>query len=109
MMKKDSKKPRTQKASRPKLPSGWDEKRIRKVLTHYENQTEDEAVAEDEAAYEAEGQTVMIVPTQLVPAVRWLIGRRGGVRITAAVWRPVGAVLECSPDFLPGASGNGRS
>jgi hypothetical protein len=34
------------------------------VLAHYENQTEDEAVAEDEAAYEAEGQTVMIVPTE---------------------------------------------
>ena len=42
------------------------------------NQTEDEAVAEDEAAYEAEGQTVMIVLTDLVPAIRQLIARRRG-------------------------------
>ena len=45
---------------------------------HYQNQTEEEAVAEDEAAYLAEGQTVMIVPTELVPAIRHLIaGGRG--------------------------------
>jgi hypothetical protein len=59
------------------FPHGWDEKKVRKVIAHYENQTEDEAVAEDEAAYEAEGQTVMIVPTELVPAIRQLIGRSG--------------------------------
>jgi hypothetical protein len=33
-----------------KFPPGWDEARVRKVLAHYEEQTEDEAVAEDEAA-----------------------------------------------------------
>ena len=63
-------------AARQKLPRGWDEERVRKVLAHYENQTEDEAVAEDEAAYKANGQTVMIVPTDLVPAIRQLLGRR---------------------------------
>ena len=52
--------------------------RVRKVAAHYENQTEDEAVAEDEAAYDAEGQTVMIVPTELVPAIRQLLTRRQG-------------------------------
>ena len=77
-MKKDEKKPRTRKASRPKFPRGWDEKRVRQVLEHYETQTEDEAVAEDEAAFHAEGQTVMIVPTELVPAIRLLLGRRRG-------------------------------
>jgi hypothetical protein len=59
------------------FPPGWDEKRVRKVIAHYENQTEDEAVAEDEAAFEAKGQTVMIVPTDLVPAIRQLLSRRG--------------------------------
>jgi hypothetical protein len=58
------------------FPQGWNEERVRKVLAHYENQTEDEAVAEDETAYETEGQTVMIVPTELVPAIRRLLGRR---------------------------------
>ncbi len=35
-----------------RFPEGWDEERVRRVLRHYEEQTEDEAVAEDEAGYE---------------------------------------------------------
>lgn len=34
-----------------RFPAGWNEARVRKVLEHYEGQTEDEAVAEDEAAF----------------------------------------------------------
>jgi hypothetical protein len=59
-----------------KFPPGWDEERVRKVLAHYEEQTEEEAVAEDEAAFEAKGQTVMEVPSDLVPLVRKLIAKR---------------------------------
>ena len=77
-MKKPTKTAKSPRASRPEFPPGWDEERVRRVLAHYENQTEDEAVAEDEAAYEAEGQTVMIVPSDLVPAIRQLLGRRQG-------------------------------
>ena len=29
-----------------KFPPGWDEERVRKVLAHYEEQTEEAAVAE---------------------------------------------------------------
>jgi hypothetical protein len=76
MMKKREKKTKTVRPGKQKLPRGWDEERVRKVLEHYENQTEDEAVAEDEAAYNAQGQTVMIVPTELVPAIRQLLGQR---------------------------------
>jgi len=72
------KKAKPSRASRQQFPPGWDEERVQKVLTHYEKQTEDEAVAEDEAAYETEGQTVMIVPTELVPAIRQLIAHRRG-------------------------------
>jgi hypothetical protein len=57
-------------------PKGWSEARIQKVIAHYENQTDDEAVAEDEAAYQAKGQTVMIVPTKLVPAIRRLLAKK---------------------------------
>ena len=57
-------------------PAGWDQDRVRKVLEHYENQSDDEAVAEDEAAYEATTHTTMEVPVDLVPAVRELIARR---------------------------------
>ena len=58
-----------------RFPPGWDEERVRQVLTHYEEQTEDEAVAEDEAALEESTQTVMAVPYELVPAIRELIAK----------------------------------
>ena len=58
-----------------RFPPGWDEARVRKVLAHYEEQTEDEAVAEDEAAIAESTQTVMEVPPELVPAIRELIAK----------------------------------
>jgi len=58
-----------------KFPPGWNEARVRKVLAHYEEQSEVEAVAEDEAAFEHPGQTVMKIPTDLVPLVRELIAK----------------------------------
>jgi hypothetical protein len=58
-----------------RFPPGWDEERVRKVLAHYEEQTEDEAVAEDEAAFEDSTQTVIEVPHELVPAIRELIAK----------------------------------
>ncbi len=61
--------------NRQKFPAGWDEARVRKVLEHYEAQTEEGAVAEDEAAFDDPNQTVMQVPNALVPAVRELIAR----------------------------------
>ena len=57
------------------FPTGWDEERVRRILNHYEQQTEEEAVAEDEAAYEDLTQTTMEVPNELVPAVRELIAK----------------------------------
>ena len=59
-----------------KFPSGWDEARVSRVLAHYDEQTEEEAVAEDEAAAEDSTQTVMEIPSELVPAVRELIAKR---------------------------------
>jgi hypothetical protein len=58
-----------------KFPAGWNEARVRAILQHYEEQTEDEAVAEDEAAFRKRGQTVMVVPQRLVPAITKLITR----------------------------------
>ena len=59
-----------------RYPVGWDEERVRRVLEHYETQSDEEAVAEDEAAYEATTHTAMEVPVDLVPAVRELIAKR---------------------------------
>ena len=59
-----------------KFPSGWDEARVQRLLDHYKTQTDEEAVAEDEAAFEATTHTVMEIPVDLVPAVRQLIATR---------------------------------
>jgi len=53
---------------------GWDEERVRRVLAHYELQTDEEAVEEDTAAFENE-QTMVQVPVELMPLIRELIGQ----------------------------------
>ena len=58
-----------------RFPPGWDEERVQKVLTHYEEQIEGEAMAEDEAAFEDSTQTMMEVPHALVPAIREMIAK----------------------------------
>jgi hypothetical protein len=56
------------------LPNGWDENKVRNLIAHYDAQTEDEALAEDEAGVEP-SETVMNVPHDLVPSVRELIAK----------------------------------
>ncbi len=34
-----------------KFPPGWDDERVQSIIDHYEQQTENETVAEDEAAF----------------------------------------------------------
>jgi hypothetical protein len=63
--------------SQNSFPEGWDADKVRRVLTHYGEQTEDEALAEDEAGVDS-SETVMNVPHDLVPKVRELIAKRQG-------------------------------
>lgn len=56
-------------------PEGWSAERVRQVLKHYEGQSDEEAVAEDEAGYVDGDETVVQVPFELVPAVRELIAK----------------------------------
>jgi hypothetical protein len=49
---------------------------VRRVIAHYEAQSEEEAVAEDEAALDPSSNTTMEVPVDLVPKVRELIAKR---------------------------------
>ena len=58
-----------------KLPQGWDLNRVEKVLKYYESQSEEDAVAEDQEAFERPRQTVMEIPIGLVPIVRELIAK----------------------------------
>ena len=62
-----------------RFPKGWDEKRVSELLAHYETQTEDEIVAEDEATLLDPEQTVMEIPSGLVPTVRELIAKHEDV------------------------------
>ena len=57
------------------FPKGWDEDRVKKVLVHYESQTEDEAVEEDEAAWKDRSATFIEVPIKLLPRIRELLAR----------------------------------
>jgi hypothetical protein len=79
MKKKISKRPASARRSDPSpYPKGWDRKRVQALIDHYENQSDDDAIAEAEAAY-ADGQTAMIqVPLQLVPQVQKLLAKRAG-------------------------------
>ena len=57
-----------------KFPPDWDEKHIQSVISYYEQQTEDETVAEDEAASQNEFSMLMEVLTELGPAVcEWIL------------------------------------
>ena len=61
--------------SQPTYPPGWNEERVKLVLAHYEQQSEEEAVAEDEAAFEKNGKAVMEVPYELISTIRELIAK----------------------------------
>jgi len=64
-----------------KFPKGWNEKRVQEVTTHYETQTEDKAMAEDETAFVDSSQTVIAIPKELIPVVRELIAKHLGNEI----------------------------
>ena len=61
--------------SQNKFPDGWDADKVGRVLAHYGEQTEDEALAEDEAGVRP-SETVMNVPHSLVSKVRELIAKQ---------------------------------
>ena len=60
-----------------RFPPGWDEERVQRLIRHYESLSEQEQAAEDEAAaQEHDGQTVITVPDELLPAIRQLLANR---------------------------------
>ena len=58
-----------------RFPKGWDEERVQRLLQHYTSQTEEEAVAEDEAVLKDTSRTLMAIPNALVPSVRRLLAQ----------------------------------
>ncbi len=60
--------------SEQQFPSGWDEQRVQRLLAELDARTEEEWVAADEAAAsEADDQTVITVPTALLPEIHRLL------------------------------------
>lgn len=63
-----------------RFPAGWDEDRVKKLIAHCDSMSEEEQVAEDEAAVnEQQGQTVITVPDALLPAIRQLLSEAENV------------------------------
>jgi len=90
-------------------PAGWNEERVRKLLLHYQTQTEAEAVAEDEAAFRRRDQTVMVVPKRLVPTITKMIAKEGKRR-KSPVRRPnKGVTLKRGPVAVHKKSEKARS
>ena len=67
-----------------RFPPGWDEERVRGIVQHYDSMTDDEWMADDEAAFEDTSHSIMVVPNRLVPAVRELLSKHDGSCSTPA-------------------------
>lgn len=79
-MKRKSNKPRKLSA-RPDpspYPKGWDRKRVQALIDYYENQSDEQAIAEADAAYKHAGSAMIQVPLKLVPRVQKLLAKRVG-------------------------------
>jgi hypothetical protein len=57
-----------------KLPEGYSENRIAMIAAHYDSQTEEDALAEDQTAWGDSSLTWVQVPEQVLPAVMDLVG-----------------------------------
>ncbi|MBY0228104.1 MAG: hypothetical protein K2W96_02370 [Gemmataceae bacterium] len=57
-----------------KFPKGWDEARVKSLIQKHEEKTDEEIIEEDDAAAGTRsGQAVVVVPDELLPAIRQLL------------------------------------
>jgi hypothetical protein len=66
---------KTPKRIKQVFPPGWNERRVRAVIQHYEQLTDEELAHEIETAPEVSEETLISIPTELLPAVQKLIVR----------------------------------
>lgn len=58
-------------------PKGWDLTRVQRLIDRYDNISDEEMIAEDEAAFaEQNGRTLISVPDDLLPEIRRLMATR---------------------------------
>lgn len=58
------------------MPPGWTEKEIRALAKRHDSMTDNEVAAEITAGLAKKNQTVMVVPTELVPEISRLIAKK---------------------------------
>jgi hypothetical protein len=58
-----------------RFPPGWDEARVKRVLAHYESQSDEKATAEDEKAFKDKKHAVIEVPIELMPVIREILAQ----------------------------------
>lgn len=64
-----------------RFPKGWDEHRVRKLIAELDARTDDEWIGADEAAAADDGnQTVITVPTALLPEIRRILAAHKGAQ-----------------------------
>jgi len=57
-----------------RFPVGWDERRVKELIAELDSRTEEEWIAADEAAAQGDrDETVVTVPTTLLPEIRRLL------------------------------------
>ena len=57
-----------------KFPDGWDEQRVKRLLSELDARTDEEWIAADEAAAaDGDDQAVITVPAALLPEIRRLL------------------------------------
>jgi hypothetical protein len=72
---KNSKRRKTGQKIKQEYPPGWNERKVRAVIQHYDRLTEDERAHEIETAQEVKEETLISVPTELLPVIQRLLVR----------------------------------
>jgi hypothetical protein len=61
------------------FPPGWNEERVQSLIAHYDALNEEQSVAEDEASQDRADQTAVIVPIEMMPAIRQMLAQKNGI------------------------------
>ena len=69
---------RTTRRDPSPYPKGWDRKRVQSLIDYYENLSDDDAIAEADAAYKDRASAMVQVPLKLVPRVQMLLLKCAG-------------------------------
>ena len=58
-----------------RYPKGLNRKKVEALVAYYDNQSDEEAIAEAEAAYRKRSSALVEVPIRLLPKIRQMIAR----------------------------------